>query len=649
MDTFLNYYDTNLEKTEVICDASPVGLGAMLVQYEKNNPKPRIVAYNSKALTEVETRYSQIEREALAIQFACIKFRMYLLGHPGFTVVTDHKPLVSIFNNPKKPGPFRVEKMRLKLQGYSFQVVYKKGDSNPTDYLSRHPQKLSECTKEDLEMSNELEAYVHWVTSSGLPNAVQVSDIQEAVAKDAVLQRVIKHFKHGTLKNINDSQLSPYKSVEGELSIVNGMLLKGKNIIVPKELQEKIVTISHEGHQGLVKSKMFLRSKMWFPGMDKMVEKEVKVCAPCQAAVETPCQEPMTSTELPNGPWEHIAIDFKGPLKTGEYAFVAIDEYSRYPEVEFVSNTSAKAAIPKLDKILSTFGIPLKIRSDNGSPFNSESFKDYAKYMGFEHIPITPVYPKANGLVENFMKNIVKVNRTAIVERKSLKQELYKFLRVYRATPHCSTQKTPAELMFQARPFRARLPEINTEVDDSAVRDNDKRKKLTQKMNADNKSYVKTSNIKVGDSVLLKQYKTSKMLPVYDPEPYIVVSRIGNEVKVKRNSQTVKRNVTFFKKFFTKDAESDDEIQEEVNKDDEENESGVMENVDLDDDFEEEEVNKDDKENEPKVLEKDGQGEEIVPPEEGMASPEKDEEMGSGRPRRNRKKPAYLSEHYVSY
>ena len=120
-----------------------------------------MVAYNSKALTEVETRYSQIKREALAIQFACIKFRMYLLGHPGFTVVTDHKPLVSIFNNPKKPGPFRVEKMRLKLQGYSFQVVYKKGYSNPTDYLSRHPQKELECTKEDLEMSNKLEAYVH--------------------------------------------------------------------------------------------------------------------------------------------------------------------------------------------------------------------------------------------------------------------------------------------------------------------------------------------------------------------------------------------------------------------------------------------------------------------------------------------------------
>ena len=110
-------------------------------------------------------------------------------------------------------------------------------------------------------------------------------------------------------------------------------------------------------------------------------------------------------------------MDFKGPLKTGEYALVVIDEYSRYPEVEFTTSTEAKAAIPKLDKIFSTFGIPLKVKSDNGSPFQSEAFESYAAFMGFEHEPITPVYPKANGLVENFNKNIVKVNRTAVVKK----------------------------------------------------------------------------------------------------------------------------------------------------------------------------------------------------------------------------------------
>ena len=120
--------------------------------------------------------------------------------------------------------------------------------------------------------------------------------------------------------------------------------------------------------------------------------------------------------------------------------------------------------------------------------------------MGFEHDPITPVYPKANGLVENFNKNIVKVSRTAIVEKKNLRQELYTFLRAYRATPHTSTGKTPAELMFQQRPFRVRLPELTPERNDKEVRERDAIQKRKQKKSADKKNYVRFSGIKVGDT-----------------------------------------------------------------------------------------------------------------------------------------------------
>ena len=111
----LNYYDPNL-RTEVICDASPAGVSAILAQYKSEETAPRVIAYNSRTLTSVERRYGQIGRESLAIQFGCLKNQLYLLGHE-FTVVTDHQPLVCLYNNPRRPGPFRVERMRLKLQG----------------------------------------------------------------------------------------------------------------------------------------------------------------------------------------------------------------------------------------------------------------------------------------------------------------------------------------------------------------------------------------------------------------------------------------------------------------------------------------------------------------------------------------------------
>ena len=113
----LNYFNINL-KTEIICDATPVGLSAILVQYgntvEERNC-PHIILYGSRSLTTTEKRYSQIEKESLAIYFGCIKYEMFVLGH-NFTVVTDHRPLISLFNSPSKPAPFRVEGIRLKLQ-----------------------------------------------------------------------------------------------------------------------------------------------------------------------------------------------------------------------------------------------------------------------------------------------------------------------------------------------------------------------------------------------------------------------------------------------------------------------------------------------------------------------------------------------------
>ena len=79
----LNYFDITLT-TVVICDASPVGLRAILVQYEKDDEtrkeRPKVISYSSSSLTQTEKRYSQIEKEVLAIHFGCMKFELFVLG-----------------------------------------------------------------------------------------------------------------------------------------------------------------------------------------------------------------------------------------------------------------------------------------------------------------------------------------------------------------------------------------------------------------------------------------------------------------------------------------------------------------------------------------------------------------------------------------
>ena len=79
------------------------------------------------------------------------------------------------------------------------------------------------------------------------------------------------------------------------------------------------------------------------------------------------------------------------------------DDYSRYPVVEYVNTTSSHHVIPVLDKILSMFGVPEIVISDNGSPFQGGEFHKYAHYLGCTHHTITRYHPRANGEYERFM------------------------------------------------------------------------------------------------------------------------------------------------------------------------------------------------------------------------------------------------------
>ena len=119
------YFNTR-STTEVIVDASPVGLAAILTQKKTIDENPKIIAFASRSLTDVERRYSQTEKEGLAIVWRCEHFNLYLSGH-RFHLITVHKPLELIFNNPKSKPPARIERWALRLQAYDYKIIYRPG------------------------------------------------------------------------------------------------------------------------------------------------------------------------------------------------------------------------------------------------------------------------------------------------------------------------------------------------------------------------------------------------------------------------------------------------------------------------------------------------------------------------------------------
>ena len=142
-----------------------------------------------------------------------------------------------------------------------------------------------------------------------------------------------------------------------------------------------------------------------------MVEERNSSCTACQATTYTPRRDPLKLSPLPGRPWQKIAMDFWGPLPSGQYLQVMIDEYTRYPEVEFVHSTSAEAVIPHIDKVFSTYRFPEQVQTDDGPPFNgtdTHSCHLYMKWAGIKHIVVSPEDPEANGLAENFMKIVKK-------------------------------------------------------------------------------------------------------------------------------------------------------------------------------------------------------------------------------------------------
>ena len=139
-------------------------------------------------------------------------------------------------------------------------------------------------------------------------------EIERESSVDDELETLQECIKTGNWENSN---CPGYKPIRDELCLFGNIVLRGTRIVVPKKLRGRVIELGHEGHQRLVKMKQRLRTKVWWPGIDKDAEKFCKTCHGCQVVGGLCNPEPLHMTELPQGPWQDIAIDFMGPLPSG--------------------------------------------------------------------------------------------------------------------------------------------------------------------------------------------------------------------------------------------------------------------------------------------------------------------------------------------
>ena len=138
-DDVLVPYDTALE-TQLHVDASPIGTRATLVQKHITGEGTfwQPVNYTSRRWTPAEAGYSQIERESNRVLTGMYMNKMFTL-RTFIEVVTDHAPLVPIYNNQRKPKQLRIDRHRTKLLPFQYKVIHEPGKDTPSDYGSQHP------------------------------------------------------------------------------------------------------------------------------------------------------------------------------------------------------------------------------------------------------------------------------------------------------------------------------------------------------------------------------------------------------------------------------------------------------------------------------------------------------------------------------
>lgn len=539
-------YFSQTAETQLVVDASPVGLGAVLLQRQSTGLfQP--VEYASRSLTDVEQRYSQTEREALAVVWGCERFHLYLYGI-DFDLLTDHKALQAIFSPASKP-PARIERWVLRLQPYRYRVIHVSGPRNIADCFSR----LTQTRTGPSVSSDGGDHYARFVVSHVVPAALKQSDIQKETARDDQLQLVIRSLPTGKKQDCP----RPYRMVWQELSVCDDMLLRGNRLVIPQKLRGKVLDLAHEGHQGIVRTKQKLRSSVWWPGVDVDAERLVRSCHACQVVSAGNPPEPMCTSELPLGPWQDVNLDMCGPFPGGESLLVVIDKYSKWVEVETLSSTTTRDITIRLEKMFAGHGFPLTLTTDNARNLTSAEFESFCDVRGIRHLTVTPLWPQANGSVERQNRTLLKAIRTAVAEGRNWPSSLQTFLLAYRTTPHPATGASPAELLY-GRQLRTKMPAAPGPAPApgrAAVQQRNARYREVGKRYADGRRRAVQSNVCVGDRVLVKAPRLSKLSGSFLAEPYSVVSVNGSQVTVRRPSdgRLFKRNSSFVKRYVVRD------------------------------------------------------------------------------------------------
>ena len=474
------------------CDAAKNSVGSILSQRDDKN-KECIVCCASQKLNEHESKWATFDREFFALIYGVRTFTHYL-RFKKFLVYTDHRPLLSCLNiNTQNDATGRRTRWALELQGYEFDLFYKKGSHNTdADALSRHPEPDPPRTHgddDDIFIAGAMDSTEAPLADTNADDDFVARLIKEQhgdVATKVIIDKLTSQNVDGLedARSVDNNNNNKTKTDLPKYTLIDGILYmvcidkfdhsKRAKIVVPASLIPEFLNRAHgdlhSGHPGEKRTFDRLSKFCVWPNMRKNVKDKVRTCEFCQASRPNPCKRMVpVKAQKASFPLEFVQADlvkFHPPSHGFDQVLVFEDRFTKYTCLYPISGKCTITVAKKFSDFVSRFGAPVTWGTDNGGEFKSRLIEALCRVYNTNKTFSLAHHPQSQGQCERKNRTIIaELSKRVAQYGKDWASQLPWIQLAYNTTPHTSTKFSPHMLMFgrEARlPFQSSLPHIDT-------------------------------------------------------------------------------------------------------------------------------------------------------------------------------------------